>query len=101
MRYILINVTPDTRYRWFHHRRNVLHTLELPLLYDAEIWAYLDSAAHAMVNTIEEQLLVKRELIICVSLTIDFFRRCEHAEANALRDSQRSSDNRPVSPAIS
>ncbi|GAA1206121.1 hypothetical protein GCM10009655_01420 [Rhodoglobus aureus] len=47
-------VNPDARDRWLHHMRVALDTLELPPLYDAEIWAYLDRAAHAMVNTFEE-----------------------------------------------
>jgi hemoglobin len=37
-----------------HHTRNALDTLVLPPLYDAEMWAHLDRAAHAMINTFEE-----------------------------------------------
>jgi hemoglobin len=54
MRHMPFKVNPDARDRWLHHMRNALDTLELPPLYDAEIWAYLDRAAHAMVNTFEE-----------------------------------------------
>ena len=53
-RHMPFKVNPDARDRWLHHMRNALDTLELPPLYDAEIWAYLDRAAHAMVNTFEE-----------------------------------------------
>jgi hemoglobin len=34
--------------------RVALDTLELPALYDAAIWAHLDRAAHAMLNTFED-----------------------------------------------
>ena len=54
MRHMPFKVNPDARDRWLHHMRAALDTLELPPLYDAEIWAYLDRAAHAMVNTFEE-----------------------------------------------
>ncbi|QAV71552.1 globin [Salinibacterium sp. UTAS2018] len=53
-RHMPFKVNPDARDRWLHHMRVALDTLELPPLYDAEIWAYLDRAAHAMVNTFEE-----------------------------------------------
>jgi hemoglobin len=47
-------VNSNARDRWLHHMRAALDTLELPPLYDAEMWDYLDRAAHAMVNTFEE-----------------------------------------------
>jgi hemoglobin len=47
-------VTPDARDRWLKHMRAALDGLELPPLQDATLWAYLDRAAHAMVNTFDE-----------------------------------------------
>ena len=57
MRHMPFKVNPDARVGWLHHMRNALDTLELPPLYDAEIWAYLDRAAHAMVSTFEHWAL--------------------------------------------
>jgi len=54
MRHLAFRVNPDARDRWLHHMRAALDTLELPPLQDATLWAYLDRAAHAMVNTFEE-----------------------------------------------
>jgi hemoglobin len=34
--------------------RTAVDALELPPLYEAELWAYLERAAVAMVNTFEE-----------------------------------------------
>jgi hemoglobin len=54
MRHLAFRVNPDARDRWLLHMRAALDTLELPPLQDATLWAYLDRAAHAMVNTFEE-----------------------------------------------
>ncbi len=54
MRHLPFTVNPDARDRWLTHMRAALDTLELPPLQDATLWAYLDRAAHAMVNTFEE-----------------------------------------------
>jgi hemoglobin len=54
MRHLPFKVNPDARDRWLHHMRAALDTLELPPLQDATLWAYLDRAAHAMVNTFDE-----------------------------------------------
>ncbi|CAN5314697.1 globin [soil metagenome] len=54
MRHMAFRVNPDARDRWLAHMRAALDTLELPPLQDATLWAYLDRAAHAMVNTFEE-----------------------------------------------
>jgi hemoglobin len=54
MRHMAFKVNPDARDRWLLHMRAALDTLELPPLQDATLWAYLDRAAHAMVNTFEE-----------------------------------------------
>ncbi len=53
-RHMAFKVNPDARDRWLTHMRAALDTLELPPLYDATLWAYLDRAAHAMVNTFED-----------------------------------------------
>ena len=47
-------VNPDARDRWLAHMRVAVDSLELSPLHDATLWAYLDRAAHAMVNTFEE-----------------------------------------------
>jgi hemoglobin len=47
-------VNPDARDRWLPRMGAVLDTLELPPVFGAEIWAYLDGAAHAMVTTFED-----------------------------------------------
>lgn len=54
MRHMAFRINPDARDRWLHHMRAALDTLELPPLQDATLWAYLDRAAQAMVNTFEE-----------------------------------------------
>jgi len=54
MRHVAFKVNPDARDRWLHHMRVAVDSLELPPLQDATLWAYLDRAAHAMVNTFEE-----------------------------------------------
>ena len=51
MRHMPFKVNPLARDRWLLHMRAALDTLELPPLQDATLWAYLDRAAHAMVNT--------------------------------------------------
>lgn len=54
MRHMAFKVNPDARDRWLRHMRAALDTLDLPPLQDATLWAYLDRAAQAMVNTFEE-----------------------------------------------
>ena len=54
MRHMPFKVNPDARDRWLKHMRAALDELELPPLQDATLWAYLDRAAQAMVNTFEE-----------------------------------------------
>lgn len=54
MRHMAFKVNPDARDRWLLHMRAALDTLELPPLQDATLWAYLDRAAQAMVNTFED-----------------------------------------------
>ena len=54
MRHLPFRVNPDARDRWLSHMRAALDTLELPPLQDATRWGYLDRAAQAMVNTLED-----------------------------------------------
>ena len=54
MRHMPFKVNPDARDRWLAHMRVALDELELSPLHDATMWAYLERAAHAMVNTFEE-----------------------------------------------
>ena len=54
MRHMPFKVNPDARDRWLTHMRAALDSLELSPLHDATMWAYLDRAAHAMVNTFDE-----------------------------------------------
>lgn len=54
MRHMPFAVNPAQRDRWLHHMRDAVDELHLPPLYESELWAYLERAAHAMVNTFEE-----------------------------------------------
>ncbi|WP_243064761.1 globin [Humibacter sp. RRB41] len=54
MRHVPFKVNPDARDRWLAHMRAAVDVLELPPLYEATLWSYLERAAHAMVNTFEE-----------------------------------------------
>jgi hemoglobin len=54
MRHVPFKVNPAQRDRWLTHMRAAVDSLELPPLYEAELWGYLERAAMAMVNTFEE-----------------------------------------------
>ncbi len=54
MRHMPFRVNPDARDRWLRHMRSALDGLELSPLHDATLWAYLERAAHAMVNTFDD-----------------------------------------------
>ena len=54
MRHMPFKVNPAQRDRWLTHMRAAVDDLDLPPLYEAELWGYLERAAHAMVNTFEE-----------------------------------------------
>ena len=47
-------VNPDARDRWLAHMRTAVDSLDLAPLHAAELWDYLERAAHAMINTFEE-----------------------------------------------
>lgn len=53
-RHMPFKVNPDARDRWLLHMRAALDEVKLSPLHDATMWAYLDRAAHAMVNTFDE-----------------------------------------------
>lgn len=53
-RHIPFRVNPDARDRWLSHMRAAVDGLHLSPLDDATLWAYLDRAAHAMVNTFDD-----------------------------------------------
>ncbi len=54
MRHFAFKINPDARERWLLHMRAALDSLELPPLYENELWDYLERAATAMLNTMEE-----------------------------------------------
>jgi hemoglobin len=54
VRHMPFKVNPDQRDRWLTHMRAAVDDLQLPPLYEAELWGYLERAAHAMVNTFED-----------------------------------------------
>jgi hemoglobin len=53
LRHNAFRINPAARDRWLLHMRAALDSLELSPLDDATLWAYLDRAAHAMVNTFD------------------------------------------------
>jgi hemoglobin len=54
MRHNPYKINPAARERWLLHMRAGLESLTLPPLQEAELWAYLDRAATAMLNTFED-----------------------------------------------
>jgi hemoglobin len=54
MRHAPFKVNPEARDRWLLHMREALETLDLAPLPRAELWDYLERAAHSLVNTFEE-----------------------------------------------
>jgi hemoglobin len=54
MRHMPYKINPDARERWLKHMRAAVDSLELAPLHEAELWAYLDRAATAMLNTYED-----------------------------------------------
>lgn len=53
MRHMPFKINPAARKAWLTHMEAALVAQELPDLYHAQIWAYLDRAATAMLNTME------------------------------------------------
>jgi len=54
MRHMPFRVNPEARDRWLRCMRPAVDELRLAPLHEAELWDYLERAAHAMVNTFEE-----------------------------------------------
>lgn len=54
MRHAPFKVNPAARDRWLHHMRVAVDELQLPPMYEATLWDYLERAAHSMINTFEE-----------------------------------------------
>lgn len=54
MRHAPYHINPQARERWLFHMRQALDELHLAPLLEAELWAYLDRAATAMLNTFED-----------------------------------------------
>nr|WP_144764276.1 globin [Curtobacterium sp. 9128] len=53
MRHMPFRITSEARERWLHHMRDAVESLQLAPLDEAELWAYLDRAAHAMTNSFD------------------------------------------------
>jgi hemoglobin len=51
MRHFPFKVDTVARDAWLRHMRVAVDALELPPLYEAELWDYLERAAHSMVNS--------------------------------------------------
>ncbi len=47
-------VTPDARDRWLRHMRAGVDAMQLSPMDEAELWDYLDRAAHALVNSFDD-----------------------------------------------
>ena len=54
MRHQPFKINPLARERWLHHMRVAVDELRLAPAHEAELWAYLDRAATAMLNTFED-----------------------------------------------
>jgi hemoglobin len=54
MRHMPFKINPAARAAWLKHMEAALEAQKLPALYHAQIWAYLDRAATAMLNTMED-----------------------------------------------
>ncbi|GAA2022210.1 globin [Pseudokineococcus marinus] len=53
MRHAPFAVGPVARDRWLLHMRAAVDSLDLPPLLHAELWDYLERAAHSMLNTFD------------------------------------------------
>lgn len=54
MRHFPFKIGPKARAAWLSHMRNAVDSLELSPMDDAELWDYLERAAHAMLNSLED-----------------------------------------------
>lgn len=53
MRHAQFPIGPNARDAWLKHMRAAVDSLNLSVADDAELWDYLQRAAHAMLNTFE------------------------------------------------
>jgi hemoglobin len=54
MRHNAFKIGPKARDAWLLHMKNALATLELAPIDEAELWEYLERAAHSLLNTFED-----------------------------------------------
>lgn len=54
MRHQPFKINPLAREHWLRHMRTAVESVNLSALQQAEMWAYLDRAATAMLNTFED-----------------------------------------------
>jgi hemoglobin len=54
MRHMPYKINPAARKAWLTHMKAALDAQDIPDLYRAQIWGYLDRAATAMLNTMED-----------------------------------------------
>lgn len=54
MRHHAFKVSPKARDAWLHHMKHAVGTLGLSQLDEAELWEYLERAAHSLLNTFED-----------------------------------------------
>lgn len=54
MRHAAFPVTPRARDAWLAHMRTAVESLRLAPLHEAQLWDYLERAAHSLVNSFEE-----------------------------------------------
>jgi hemoglobin len=55
MRHAPFPIGPAARDHWLAHMRAAVDSLALAPLHEAELWDYLERAAHSMLNTFEDQ----------------------------------------------
>ncbi len=54
MRHAPFKVNPDARDRWLAHMRVAVDSLGLAPMQQAQLWDYLERAAHSMLNTFDD-----------------------------------------------
>lgn len=54
MRHAPYKIGPKAREAWLSHMRKAVDSLELSPLDEAQLWDYLERAAHAMLNSFED-----------------------------------------------
>jgi hemoglobin len=59
MRHGPFAVTPFLRDRWLTHMRDAIDSLDLSADQAHELWTYMERAAHSMVNTFEDDPVIR------------------------------------------